>query len=128
MLIESGTFFGGEFFDFKDMIVAEKQYFGNIFEILGECVSNNKKNKMALLMDEFDATENFYQDLVQTGFYKQPIGKILGNKSLMFMYGMGEHLLHAEGMLACMNNIKVVKLDENGKEIERGTMYDVFDV
>jgi len=36
---------------------------------------------------------------------------------------MGEHLLHTEGMLACMNNIKVI--DKNGN---KGTLYNVFDV
>ena len=41
---------------------------------------------------------------------------------------MGEHLLHMQGMLACLNNIKVVKVDSNGKEIEKCTLYDVFEV
>ena len=41
---------------------------------------------------------------------------------------MGEHLLHIEGMLACLNNIKVAKVDENGNITDKKTLYDIFKV
>ena len=63
-----------------------------------------------------------YQKMKDTGFYKNPIYKIVGNSSLLFLYGMGEHLLHAQGMLACLDFTKV--LDPDGNEVP---LFEVFD-
>lgn len=123
MLIDTGFGLGGEFFNMRDMVAAEGQYWKHIPAMIAECTSNNIKDKVSLLGQMFNVSENFYEELAQNGFYKKPISKILGNKSLFFLYGMGEHLLHTEGMLACMNNIKVI--DKNGN---KGTLYNVFDV
>ena len=46
-------------------------------------------------MDRFDVTDDFYEKIKESGFYKNPISKVLGNTNLFFLYGIGEHLLHA---------------------------------
>ena len=63
--------------------------------ILKDVYSNNKQSKLGLLMDKFNVLGDFYEKLKTSGFYKNDISKIIGNSSLYFMYGMGEHLLHA---------------------------------
>lgn len=113
MIIEAG---GGEFFGFKSMVKAEKDYWALLPELLGELYSNNKKSKLALLMDRFDAQDEFYQRLKETGFYKHFGSKIIGNTNLFFLYGMGEHLLHAQGMLAVLEQTKVKKVGDTSNK------------
>lgn len=120
MIIEAG---GNEFANFKDYGVAESQYWKMLPELLGELYSNNKKSKLALLLDKFDAMDDFYDKLKESGFYKSPLSKILGNTSLFLMYGMGEHLLHAQNVLAVLNHIKVKSPE--GKMV---TLFDAFEV
>lgn len=120
MIIEAG---GSEFFNFKDYIKGSAQYWPMLMELLGEVNSNNKKSKLGLLMKEFDVLDDFYEQLRETGFYKNGVNKIIGNTSLFFLYGMGEHLLHAQGMLACLYHTKV--LDKNDKRV---SLLDAFDV
>lgn len=107
MLIESGLGMGGEFFEVKDLAYADVKYFQLLREVLPEVASNNKSSLLGLLMERFDALDDFYEKLKSTGFYKNPISKILGNTSMFFLYGLGEHLLHAQTMIAILHNIKV---------------------
>lgn len=122
MLIDAGC---GEFFNIKDMAKAEIEYFRLLPELWGEVNSNNKASKLALLMEKFDAMENFYDEIRETGFYKNPISRIIGNANLFLLYGMGEHLLHAEGMLAVMLNKKNYVLDNNDNKVP---ILEAFDV
>lgn len=107
MLIESGVGMGGEFFGMKDLMYADVKYFQLLKDVLPEVASNNKSSLLGLLMERFDVLDDFYEKLKESGFYKNPIGKILGNTSLFFMYGLGEHLLHAQTMIAILHNTKV---------------------
>ena len=99
--------FAGEFFSLGDMGYAEAKYFQLIMPYLLEYNSNNKSSLLGLLSEKFDVQEGFYQNLRRQGFQSSLIGKILGNANLFMLYGMGEHLLHNETMLAILHRVKV---------------------
>ena len=123
MLIDSGIGMGGEFFNMKDLGYAEVKYWQLIAPLLNEIKSNNKSSLLGLLMDRFDVTDDFYEKIKESGFYKNPISKVLGNTNLFFLYGIGEHLLHAQGMLAVLHNIKAK--DSKGNIVK---LFDIFKV
>lgn len=97
----------GEFFDLGDMGYAEAKYFQLIMPYLLEYNSNNKSSLLGLLAEKFDVQEGFYQNLRRQGFHTSLIGKVLGNANLFMLYGMGEHMLHNETMLAILHRVKV---------------------
>lgn len=117
MLIETGLGMGGEFFNMKDMFYADAKYFQMLAPVLNEVNSNNKTSLLGLMMERFDVLDDFYEKMKETGFYKTPLAKIIGNKNLFVLYGLGEHLLHAQGMLAVLHNKKNMVLDDSGKEV-----------
>ena len=117
MLIESGLGMGGEFFNMKDYVYADAKYMQLIGPLLNECMSNSKSSLLGVMMERFDVLDDFYEKIKETGFYKNPLGKIIGNTNLFFLYGIGEHMLHAQGMLAVLHNQKNNVLDSNGKEV-----------
>ena len=123
MLIDSGIGMGGEFFNMKDLGYAEVKYWQLLPPLLNEIKSNNKSSLLGLLMDRFDVTDDFYEKIKESGFYKNPISKVLGNTNLFFLYGIGEHLLHAQGMLAVLHNIKAK--DSKGNIVK---LFDIFKV
>jgi len=98
---------GSEFFGFKDMAVAAKEYDKMIGAYLGELYSTIKTNKMALLIDKFDALEEFYSNLKNKKTYTNAVSRIIGNTGAYVLTNMGEHLLHTRTMLAMLNRIKV---------------------
>lgn len=122
MLIEAGA---GEFFGFKDMAFADAKYFQMLPELLLEVNSNVKSSELGLLMEKFDVLDDFYEKIKETGFYKSPISKIIGNRNLFFLYGIGEHLLHAQGMLAVLHNKNNNVLDSVGNEV---SILEAFEV
>jgi hypothetical protein len=105
MVIEASC---GEFFTVKDWGVAELQYFQMLGPLLNELASNNKSSELGLLMDYFNVEGDFIDNLKRSGMYNSTVGKIINNSNLLFMYGMGEHMLHAETMLAILNQKKVI--------------------
>ena len=125
MLIEAGflTLGGGEFFNMKDYRKAMWQYGKLIMPCLAEIGSNNVKSRLGVMMDFFDVSSDFFDQLKEQGFHSSMMAKVLGNSSLFMLYGGGEHMLHAETMLAVLNAIKVK--DPNGKEV---SLYDALDV
>lgn len=123
MLIESGLGMGGEFFGMKDLGYADVKYWQLLGDVLLECESNNKSSLLGLLMDEYDVTDDFYEKVKESGFYKSPLSKIIGNTNLFMLYGLGEHLIHAQTMIAVLHNTKVV--DEQGNETHLMDAYTV---
>ena len=118
MLIES---FGGEFFNKKDLALATKDYYALLPNLLGEYNSTKKTNLLDLLIDRFDALEEFSSNLKEKNYYKSWTGRILGNANIFFLNHAGEHLLHTKTMLAILRNTKV-KL--NGSEI---SLFEAFE-
>lgn len=125
MLIESGMGMGGEFFNMKDLLYSDGKYFELLGPLLCEINSNTKSSLLGLMMERFDVLDDFYDRIKETGFYKNPISRIIGNTNLFFLYGMGEHLLHAQGMLAVLHNSRNNVLDASGKEV---SLLEAFDV
>lgn len=118
MLIES---VGGGIFSKKDLALATKDYYFLLPNLLGEYNSTKKTNLLDLLIDRFDALEEFSSNLRSKNYYKSWTGRILGNSNIFFLNHMGEHMLHAKTMLAVLRNTKV-KLDN--KEI---SLFEAFE-
>ena len=113
-----------EFFSIKNWAVGDLHYTELLPEYLGELGSVNKKSKLALLGDEFNVMEDYYETLRQNGFSKSLIGRILSNPELMFLYGAGEHLLHNQTMLAILDAVKVFDTQTNTEV----PLYNIFSV
>lgn len=113
---------GGEYFNYKNLAVGKKYYYALLPEYLGELNSTKKTSKLALLIDKFDALEEYYNSLRDQGKFQGPLARIFGSATLMFMNNMGEHYLHSRSMLAMLDNYKV-KL--NGKVI---SLFDAYEV
>lgn len=112
---------GSEYFNYKNLSIGTKNYWKYLPEYLGEVGSNKKTNKMALLIDKFDAIEDFYSSLRQDN-HKGFLGKIFGNTSLFILNNMGEHYLHTRTLFTMLDTYKVL---HNGKEI---SLFDAFEV
>ena len=119
--------FAGEFFDLADMAYAEAKYFQLIMPYLLEYNSNNRSSFLGLLSDKFDVMEGFYQDLRRKGFETSVLGKILNNTNLFMLYGMGEHLLHNETMLAILHRVKVRRKNEDGTTGEEMSILNAYE-
>lgn len=113
----------GEYFNYKNMAVGKKNYWALIKDYIGELNSIRKTSKMALLIDKFDALEEFYGNLKRTGYYKGPISRIIGSTNLFFLNNLGEHYLHTRTMLSMLDAYRVK--DKSGKEI---SLFDAFEV
>ena len=123
MLIETGFGMGGEFFGVKNLTKASGQYWALLPKALAEFASNNKKAKLNLLMDLFNVTSDFYQKVKEDSFNSNILAKVMSNSSMFMLYGGGEHLLHAQTMLAILDRKKV--LDPKGRKV---SLYDALDV
>ena len=113
---------GNEYFNYKDLSKSKFQYYEMLPELLGELNSTNKMSKLALLIDKFDALEEFYGSLKEQGRFKGPLARMFGSASLLFMQSMGEHYMHTRTMLAILNHQKALL---NGKEI---SLLEAFEV
>ena len=111
----------GEYFKWNDLIKARSQYWAQISPYLGELGSELKISKMSILVDRFDALEEFYTHLRETK-YKGAMKKLLEDTSLLILQNIGEHYLHIATMYAMLNNIKVKM---NGNEV---SLYDALDI
>lgn len=98
---------GSEYFSLKDSIKGAKNYWTLLPEYLGEIGSSRKKSKLALLMDKFDALEEFYNNQKQQGNFKGPLAKIIGNTNWYILNSLGEHYLHCRTMFAILHSEKV---------------------
>ena len=112
----------GEYFNYKNTLVAEKNYWAMLAAYLGELNAVKKSNKMALLIDKFDALEEFYSDLRSKGYYKGPISRIVGSTSLFILNNLGDHYLHTKTMLSMLDGYRV---KYKGKEI---SLFEAFEV
>lgn len=112
---------GGEYFGVRDLIKARAEYYKLLAPYMGELNDSTKSSKMAILIDEFDALEEFYNDLKNTK-YTGVMRKFMDNASLLFMQNMGEHYLHTGTMFAILYSRKV-KL--NGQDT---SLYNAMDI
>lgn len=116
---------GGEYFNYKNMAVGKKNYWAMMPKYMAELNSINKTNKMALLIDKFDALEEFHKTFKSTNYYKGPLTRIIGSANLYFLNNLGEHYLHTRNMLSILDAYKVK--DSSGKEISLFEAFEVVD-
>lgn len=113
----------GEYFNMKDSAIGKKNYYALLPQYMAEINSTKKTSKLGLLIDKFDALEEFYGSLKSQGYYKGPLSRIIGSANIFFLNNAGEHYLHSRNMLAMLNNVKVK--DNAGKEI---SLFEAFEV
>lgn len=119
--------FGGEHFNVKDYALAVTQYGANIAQVVAEMASPLKHNKLSLLIEMFDPMKDYYESLKDTHNGNSIVSRILGNGALGYIgLAGGEHILRVQTMLACLNHIKLVNMDNpSGEKI---SLYDALEV
>lgn len=104
----------GQYFNMKNMTRGVGLYYTMLPSYLGELTSTNKSNKLGLLIDKYDALEEFFSGMKdQTGRFKGTFSRMVKHMNLYILNNIGEHNLHCTTMLAMLDRYKV-KVD--GKE------------
>lgn len=113
----------GEYFNVKNSAVSKKNYWALMPEFMGELNSTKKSNKLSLLGEKFDATEEFYSNLRHSGYYHSPLARIWGDTNAFILNNLGEHYLHNRTMLSLLDAYRVK--DRSGKEM---SLFDAYEV
>lgn len=112
----------GEYFGLKNSLTGMKNYYALIREYLGELNSTSKSSKLGLLIDKYDALEEFFQNMRMQGKFKGSFSRIMQGTNLYILNSLGEHYLHSRTMLAILDRKKV---KVNGKET---SLFDAWKV
>lgn len=96
-------------YTFKDLIKAHKEYIKMLPAYMMEQTSNVKKSKLSLLIQKFDILEDYFSQLDSSEYCNGVFKKLITKISPMIPQSMGEHHLRSVGMMAILNNIKVIK-------------------
>lgn len=118
---------GGEFFGFRNILKANKQYFSLVGSNIADQYSDKKYNKLTLLNLMFDPNEEFLENIMDSNFHSGVTKKLLGKHNPLILNSMGEHYLHNVSMLAILDNKKVKVKNEDGTFTEM-SLYDALDV
>ena len=114
----------GRFFNYADYGWAKKEYGKLLPEYMGHFNSADRHDKMYLLINQFNSSEDYFRDMRDKDFNKSAAKRVLGRGNVYFLNTMGEHYLHTSGMLMVLRHEKVKRLnDPSGKEIP---LYDVI--
>lgn len=111
---------GGKNFGLRDVAKAHIWYNKDLAGAIADQYQDVKKNKLNLLINRFDALEEFYEDLESSDYYGGVFKKIVGKHSPLIFNSMGEHYLHSICMLSILHNKKVLI---NGK---KSSLYDAL--
>lgn len=121
MFLES---MGGEHYKFRDTVASEKLYWELLPSAINESNSVTKSNKLDLLIDKFNAMDNYGDSVGRQNYHKNVFARMLGNKgSMLFMAEAGEHYVRSKNMLSHLNAFKVK--DRNGKKIPLHKAFEV---
>lgn len=130
MLTEAAS---GRFFGFKDYAFAKKEYFKLLWDYLKNFNAADRHDKMYMLINQFNSSEDFFRDMKDKDFNKNPFKRLLGRGNIYFLNSMGEHYLHTSGMLSILKHERVilkspVKGDTEGKfrVNDEVSLYDVI--
>ena len=96
----------GRYFDFKELVKAHKEYDTLLPKLLGNLNRMQKTDKLSLLVDTFNATEDFFREAKEDSYKKSAFRRIIGKGGWFFLQTAGEHKLHVTGMLAMLMHIK----------------------
>lgn len=115
---------GGQYFKLKNILKANGLYIKGLPNgIIGQ-YSDQKKDKLNLLIQKFDCLEEYYNELDSNNFYGGIFRKLVGKWNPMILNSMGEHYLHSISMLAMLDR-KQVKIGTDGKLM---SLYDALEV
>lgn len=113
----------GEYFGYKDTLVAEKNYFAGLPALTAEIGSNMVTSKLGLITETFDVFQDWDSEAKSNDFYKSTTERIFGKGSVYFLQSAGEHYMQSKTLLSYMSAYKVK--DATGKEI---SLYDAYEV
>lgn len=112
----------GRYFNGKDYAWAKKEYGKLLPEYMGKFNAADRHDKMYMLINQFNSSEDFFRDMRDKDFNKSAAKRVLGRGNVYFLNTMGEHYLHTAGMLMILNHEKVKRLSDN-KEV---SLYEVI--
>lgn len=110
------------FFNIKDFGWMKKEYHKLLLPYIGDFNSSDRHDKMYMLINTFNSSEDFFRDMMDKDFNKSPFKRVLGRGNVYFLNTMGEHYLHTGGMLMVLHHEKVRRLSDK-KEM---TLYEAL--
>lgn len=122
MLIEAG---GGEYFNIKNLLVAQTRIFG---DLLGrtpgkvwDLLSNNRSSIDILISEFFDAQQDIYSEKAKQRYHKNVFRRLFGKLDPLMMYSGGEYLIRQTLAYAVLDAEKVLL---NGKKVSLLKCFD----
>jgi len=112
----------GRYFGMKDYAWAKKEYGKLLPEYMGHFNSANRHDKMYMLINQFNSSEDFFRDMREKDFNPSALKRVMGRGNVFFLNSMGEHYLHTSGMLMVLRHEKVKRLSDNSEV----SLYDVI--
>lgn len=114
----------GQFFDNKNLIVADGVYTKNLPNKLGQMNSRNPNNFLDLWSEKFDVLQDFKTQAAELNMERKSIfTKLFSTSSLFFLNHAGEHYMQNRLSFALADSIKLK--DSTGKEI---TLHEAYEV
>ena len=112
------------YFDPKSFAAAKAEYHKLLFDYIGNFNSADRHDKMYMLINQFNSSEDFFKDMKDKDFNKSAMKRVMGRGNIYFLNSMGEHYLHTAGMLSILKFEKVYRAsDPEKKEI---SLYDAI--
>ena len=112
------------YFNLKDVAWSNKEYMKLLPNYLRHFNSADRHDKMYLLINQFNSSEDFFRDMRDKDFNKSSVKRVMGRGNVYFLNTMGEHNLHTEGMLMVLHHEKVKRLSQ--PNAEPVSLYDVI--
>ena len=115
--------FANEFVDNKDVLYADKKYWGDIHGLLADVGKTKSNNKLRLFMEKVDALQDFENRVRDVNTARSRWGRMFNMSSFFFINHMGEHQMQGRMAIALAHRQKL--LNAKGEEIP---MYEAFEV
>lgn len=113
----------GEFFNAGELFKADKTYFKELPNILGEVGNDVKSSKLSLFIEMFDILHDYENEVRDLSFGKSKFKKMMSTNSLYFMLRMGSHWGETRTALAQALHMKLK--DSSGNTI---SLWDALEV
>lgn len=109
------------YFNMKDLGWSKKEYGKLLADYMANFNSANRHDKMYMLINQFNSSEDFFRDMKDRDFNKSAMKRVMGRGNIYFLNTMGEHYLHTSGMLMVLHHEKVRRKSDPSKEV---SLYD----
>lgn len=114
----------GQFFNYKDVIKGDKNYWAAMPLYLAEIGSKVKTNKLALFDEMFNVMQEYEQNVQEANYNRKTwFGRMFGESALFFMNNMGEHWMQNRTALALANSYTMK--DKSGNRV---SLWDALEV